>query len=193
MDADDFNELLVNARQVGKLVAAIFEGATDEDFNLEAALRRYPVVSLSLAAGAGMLGGWWVARRTRSTPQISPPKPPSRVATLAEQARELTAELKTRTEAARRQSPEDPLAYIDVVMPGGADRVREFLPEGTADEVAAAAKSWLDTFLEPRLRQGAESLRANAGNGRFGLFMRQTIERWEEPDGEDEPPRQLPG
>jgi hypothetical protein len=193
MDADDFNELLSNARQMGKLVAAIFEGATDEDLNLESALRRYPVVSLSLAAGAGMLGGWWLARRTRSAPQLPPPRQASRVETLVEQARDLTSELKNRTEAVRRQSPEDPLAYLDVVIPGGADRVREILPEGAADEAAAAAKTWLDAVLEPRLREGVETIRTNAIESRFGLFVRQTIERLDEQNGEEEPPRQLPG
>jgi hypothetical protein len=196
MDTDDFNELLSNARQMGKLIAAIFEGATDEDLNLETALRRYPVVSLSLAAGAGMLGGWWLARRTRSSPpaaQLPPPKPSSRVETLVDQARELTGELKNRTDAVRQRSPDDPLAYLDVVIPGGAERVRELLPEGAADEAAAAAKTWLDSVLEPRLKEGMENFRVNAIESRFGLFVRQTIERLDEQDGNEEPPRQLPG
>jgi hypothetical protein len=140
-----------------------------------------------------MLGGWWLARRTRSAPQLPPPRQASRVETLVEQARDLTSELKNRTEAVRRQSPEDPLAYLDVVIPGGADRVREILPEGAADEAAAAAKTWLDAVLEPRLREGVETIRTNAIESRFGLFVRQTIERLDEQNGEEEPPRQLPG
>ena len=73
MQSDDIEELFSQAGHFLKLLRRAFEDVTGEDLDIETAIRHYPLVAVGLAAGAGMLGGWTLARRSK--PQLPPPKP----------------------------------------------------------------------------------------------------------------------
>ncbi|MDQ2742744.1 MAG: DUF883 C-terminal domain-containing protein [Chloroflexota bacterium] len=49
------------------------------------------------------------------------------------------------------------------------ERLRELLPEWNAEEAEAQARAWIDTVVEPRLRETFD-------NSRLGAFFRRTIE-----------------
>ena len=42
------------------------------------------------------------------------------------------------------------------------------------------AKTWVDTVLEPKLRQGIDTMATNVSESKFGSFFRQTLARFEE-------------
>ena len=62
MQGDEFDDLLRQARHVGKILTAVYKEVTGEELDLEQAVRHYPLVALGLAAGAGALAGWWIGR-----------------------------------------------------------------------------------------------------------------------------------
>jgi hypothetical protein len=83
----------------------------------------------------------------------------------------------------RRPAPEPPppskkktMDFLEDLFPKQVNRMKDVLPEGTAEDAATAARNWMDTVLEPRLRQGIDS----ASETRFGSFVRQTIRKLEQ-------------
>jgi hypothetical protein len=61
------------------------------------------------------------------------------------------------------------------------DRVRRVLPEAVADDAAAMARNWVDD-LEPRLKEGLETVVSNMSEGRFGAFLRGAMQRMDPGD-----------
>src|SRR5437763_10932800 len=134
MEQSDFDELIQGAKQFGAHLATVYRELTGEDLDIETAIRHYPLVAIGVAAGAGAVGGWFVARRGRKQlPAPSPPPPPS--------------------------PPH--LSYVERLIPEGLERVREILPESFAEEAATQARAWVEDVLEPRLKEGMESAVSN--------------------------------
>lgn len=178
MNSNEFDDLMAQAKHIGKVLATLYEDVTGEEFDLEGAIRHYPLVALGLALGAGALGGWWIARRAR--PQLPPAPPPK---SQLDSLRSLGARLRPRTEPAPGQEPVGPLDYLEHLVPGGVDKVREYLPDVTPEEATAMAKEWLDTFVEPRLKQSFDNL-----DSKLGAFFKQQLQRLEGDDRPEEPP-----
>lgn len=141
MQPSDYDDLLARFRQLSTVFGTIYRDVTGEDFDLEGAVRHYPLVSLGLAAGAGLLGGIWLARRPRA--QLPPPPPPA---------------------------PLKPFDYLEQLLPQPFERVRRALPEMTSEDASAIARTWLESVIEPGLKDTMES-------SKFGLFLRRTLER----------------
>jgi hypothetical protein len=98
----------------------------------------------------------------------------------------------------RKQLPEPPppskkktMEFLEDLFPKQVNRMKEVLPEGAAEDAATAARNWMDTVLEPKLRQGIDS----ASETRLGSFVRETIRKLEQTgdteldEPEDSPPR----
>ncbi len=129
MDPRDFDDLIAKYRQVAEAFGTVYRDITGEEFDLEGAVRHYPLVSLGIAAGTGLFAGMWIARRQRQ--ELAPPPPPT----------------------AQR-----PFDYLEHLLPEPFGRMRQVLPEITSEEAASAARDWLDS-VEPRLRDAMESTR----------------------------------
>ena len=157
MEQSDFDELLSAARQIAGVLRIAFREVADDEVELESMIRHYPVTALGLAAGAGAVAGWWFGRRRapRQAQQPAPPTPPARST--------------------------GPLQYIeDLLPPGSIERVRSALPDPVRDEVSAAARTWVDTVLEPRLRQGLDNAATAFAETRFGAILKQAAEHLEQ-------------
>lgn len=141
MQPSDFDDLIARFRQVTAVFGTIYQDITGEEFDLEGAVRHYPLVSLGLAAGTGLLAGVWIARRPQA--QLPPPPPPT---------------------------PSNPFDYFEQLLPQPFERVRRALPDMTGEEAGAIARNWLDSVIEPGLRDTIESTK-------LGLFLRRTFER----------------
>jgi hypothetical protein len=182
MNSNEFDDLVAQAKQIGKVLATLYEDVTGEELDLEGAIRHYPLIALGLALGAGALGGLWITRRARS--QLPPPpQPKSQLDSTFDSLRSLGARFRQRSERTPGQEPVGPLDYLEQLLPGGVDKVREFLPEVTPEEATAVAQEWLDSFVEPKLKQGLDNL-----ENRFGAFFRQQLQRLEDKEGPEEPP-----
>jgi hypothetical protein len=148
MDQPEFDELLTTARQIATILRTVFRDVTDEESELEALIRHFPLVAIGLAAGTGTLVGWWIGRKRRELPSGESAKP---------------------------------LNYLQRILPAGSlDRVRDAVPEPVRDEAAAAAKAWVDNVLEPRLKQGLETVAASVAETRLGVMFREIAERMEQ-------------
>ena len=169
MESNEFDELLQHAKEVGKALHTFYREVTGEELNIEGAIRHYPLVAVGLAAGAGAVGGWWLARKRQPQlppPAASPPVEPSRT------FRELTTRLRTWTEGEQ-----------------GIERVRNLVPEPLRDEAAAMAQNWVDTVLEPRVKEGLDKTVSRVSGSKLGSFLQQQMQRLEEQEHElpDEP------
>src|SRR5437588_942758 len=71
MDSSDFDELIDQAKQIGKMLGDLFEEVTGDEFDLEGTIKHYPLIALGLGLGAGTIAGWWVGSRRR--PALPPP------------------------------------------------------------------------------------------------------------------------
>jgi hypothetical protein len=155
MEQHDLDELLAYARQAGQILKTIFKDLTDEELELESAVRNYPILALAVAAGAGAAAGWWAANRRRGAlppPAVSPDEPSS------------------------------PMSLLEQRFPS-VERIRKSIPESMTDDAAALAKNWMDNVLEPRLKQGVDSLSANMAESKWGSLFRQAMQRMD--SGED--------
>lgn len=150
MDTGEFDELFESATTVLRAIRNVYGEVVGEEFDLESALKNYPLLLLGVAAGAGFLGGWWAARRRG--PKALPG--PAAAGTA-------------------------PLDVLERLFPAQVGKLRAVLPEGAADEAANAAKQWVDSVIEPRLKERLDA----ASGSRFGLFVRDTFQRFDR--GED--------
>lgn len=128
MQPRDFDDLVARVRQVAAVFGTIYQDVTGEEFDLEGAVRHYPLVSLGVAAGAGLLAGVWIARRPQA--QLPPPPPPT---------------------------PSRPFDYLEQLLPQPLERMRRAFPEMMGDEAGAVARNWFDSVIEPGLRDTLES------------------------------------
>jgi hypothetical protein len=194
MESSEFDELLKQAKQILSQLKEAYREVAGEELDLEGAVKHYPLLALTLAAGVGAVGGWFVGRRMRPPPQplqLPPPKPQSRLDRTWQSAREMGEKLKERHDAAPEGSPPTPLDYLETLMPEKMEHVREILPEGTTEDMAARAREWMDTRVEPKLQQGLE----RAAGSKLGVFVRETLQRLESrqngdtelPDHREEP------
>jgi len=178
MEPSGFNDLFARAQQIGKLLANTFEDVTGEDLDLESAVRHYPLIALGLAAGAGLVGGWWIGHRAGQ----APPSPAQPALQDGGWLRDLRARLAARNGTPPTGQPPTPLDFLDQLIPGSAETVRGLLPEGASEEAASVARDWLSNVVEPRLRQGLENAVESASRTTFGAFLRETLEWLEPPD-----------
>lgn len=157
MEPDEWARLERDARQIGKILAATFEGVTGEPLALDNVVRRYPLATVGVAAGAGAILGMWFARR--QTPALPAPPPPV------------------------QRVPLSPLEYLEQAIPAGLDRAVEALPE----EAAGLADAFVHHVVEPRLREGLDSLASAASEGRLGHLFRDAFRRRPVIDHESSP------
>jgi hypothetical protein len=73
-----------------------------------------------------------------------------------------------------------PRDVLENLFPSGVEKVRDVLPDVVSEEAAAMAKTWVDTVLEPKLRQGIDTMATNVSESKLGTFFRQTLARYEE-------------
>lgn len=146
MEKNDFDDLLNQANEIRKALARAYKDVTGEDLDLEGAFRHYPLLAIGVSAGVGAVGGWWIARRGRAA-ELSSPAPPPAVET------------------------SKPLQYLEGLLPGTAERMRERLPEITVpEEMKQVARSWFDNVVEPRLRQNLDHLAAQVDETLGGIL-----------------------
>ncbi|MBV9282334.1 MAG: hypothetical protein JOZ41_19810, partial [Chloroflexi bacterium] len=157
---------------------------TGEDFDLESAIRHYPLVALGVAAGLGAVGGWWLGRRSR--PQLPAPQPKSQLESTFESLRDLGSRLAHPSPG--DQGHEGPLGYLEQLVPEGLETVRKALPELTSEETISQAKTWFETVVEPKLKEGLDNV---VSQSRVGSFLKDvlrqadTSEETHLPDPED--------
>jgi hypothetical protein len=149
MEQGDFDELLTYARQAGQVLKTVFKDLADEELDLENAIRHYPVLALSLAAGVGAAAGWWAAQRRRSA------LPPPEDAPIP---------------------PDSPLSYLEQKFPS-VERLRKAVPESVSEDAAALARNWMDNVLEPKLKQGVDTLSANMAESKWGARFKQAMQK----------------
>lgn len=159
MNSGDWDEIIVQAGQAASIARTVFKDLTGEEFDLESGIRHYPLVALGLAAAAGAAGGWWFTRGSR--PQLPPP-------------------------AVAPPEPgvfSEPLAFIEDVLPGALDRVRDALPEvSVPSEVRERALGWLNSVGEKQLRKNFGEFTESVDTKLSGLLKNA----W--PGGEDSSP-----
>lgn len=181
MDSSDFDELIGQARQIGKMLGDLFEEITGDELDLEGTIKHYPLVAIGVGIGAGALAGWWVGSRRH--PQSAPPpaalppdaEPTSGLARLGDLFKNVQS-----TVRGDGESPNHPRDVLENLFPAGAEKVRDVLPDVVSEEAAAMAKTWVDTVLEPKLRQGIDTMATNVSESKLGSFFRQTLARYEE-------------
>ncbi|GAC1463734.1 MAG: hypothetical protein NVS2B16_01220 [Chloroflexota bacterium] len=180
MESRDFDELIAAAQQTGRVLAALLDGATQEDIDLGRAIRNYPVWTLAFVAGAGALGGWWLARAHQS--QAPAPEPP----TPSEAARALLADAGNRLRERAQELVGPQYAareYVDMLLPGGVEA------EAVIEEAGAAARAWVDTVLEPKLKDGFDQAVSSLSRSRISGFLRSPRQD-SQADDADGPPAQ---
>jgi hypothetical protein len=174
MPSDEFDELYLQANRLSKILVSAYRDITGEDLDLEGIVRHYPLVALGLAAGAGALGGWWVARKFQ--PQLPPPRPRSQLDTALDSLRDIGAKFK----AAGQGAPGDeatPWEYVERLLPGALEALRKTFPDANIGQGASPGKNWLDTVLEPELRAGLDNVVSNLSESKVGLYFRQRMRR----------------
>lgn len=163
MDPSDFDELLNRARDARHLLETLYKDVTGEDLDIEGAVRHYPLLAVGLAAGAGVLGGWWLGRKQQ--PQLPPP-PPERA-------------------PSRFEGLGNPFEMLEGFIPGAAEKVRERMPEVVvSEEVKTIARTWISGVLEPKLK-------GTGNDATLGGILRHVVQRMdtsEDIELEDAPP-----
>lgn len=181
MDSSDFDELIDQAKQIGKLLGELFEEVTGEEFDLEGTIKHYPLIAIGLGLGAGAIAGWWVGSRRR--PALPPPShtlsPPTEGTTGLGRLGDLFKSTPS-SSAGEAEAKSNPLDMLENLFPSGVEKVRDVLPDVVSEEAAAMAKTWVDTVLEPKLRQGIDTMATNVSESKLGTFFRQTLARYEE-------------
>lgn len=158
MEPIDFEELLAQARHTGAIIRTVYRDITGEDLDLESAVRHYPLIALSLAAGAGATGGWWFARKRQA--QLPAPETPTRAPLPPAQ-------------------PSRSREYLEEMLPGAVERMRDALPEiYVSEELKARARGWLGNIVEEQLRQNVDTVVENVDT-RLATFFRRTMQRFE--------------
>jgi hypothetical protein len=160
MEQRDFDELIAYARQAGQLLKTVFKDLADEELDLESAVRSYPILALTLAAGAGAAAGWWAAHRRRA---VLPPPPP-------ESGSDQTTQT-TKT-----------ASYLEQRFPN-VERLRKAIPDSMKDDAATMARNWMDSLLEPKIRQGVDNLSANVAESKWATLIKQAVQKMD--SGED--------
>lgn len=195
MDSGDFEDLIGQAKQIGTMLGDLFEDITGEEFDLEGTIKHYPLVAIGLGLGVGAIAGWWVGSRRRSAlPPPSQVSPPSTEA--ASGFGRIGEVMKGIQSAAARggEATDHPRDVLEHLFPSGVEKVRDVLPDVVSEEAAAMAKTWVDTVLEPKLRQGIDTVTTNVTEGKIGTFFRQTLARYEKSEDQHledpEPPAQ---
>src|SRR5438270_9696 len=85
MESNNFDDLFGQAGAIVRALRDTYREVTGEELDLESGLRNYPLLVIGLAAGVGVLGGWWIGRRNSravlppptSSPTPTPPPPPA--------------------------------------------------------------------------------------------------------------------
>jgi len=160
---EDLEELAKRAAFVARILRILYRGVAGEELNLESGIRHRPLLSLGIATGIGALAGWWLS--DRASHRWPPPPEPT------------------------------PLDYLDEIIPGGLDRVRnEIIPGGvervrgalpaSREEAVSNARAWLDTVLEPKIKEGLESVAENVPEDRVRTFLRDAARRLGNDDGQ---------
>lgn len=193
MDTSDFDELIGQAKQIGKMLGDLFEEVTGEEFDLEGSIKHYPLIALGVGLGAGALAGWWLGSRHR--PALPPPQqalPPG--AETSGGFGRLGDLFKGVQNSAKGEGTNHPRDVLEHLFPSGVEKVRDVLPDVVSEEAAAMAKTWVDTVLEPKLRQGIDTMATSVSESKLGSFFRQTLARYEETEDhhldDPEPPPQ---
>ncbi len=181
MDSSDFEELIGQARQIGKMLGDLFEEVTGDEFDLEGTIKHYPLIALGVGLGAGAIAGWWVGSRRHSA--LPPPQaalPPE--AESGSGFGRLGELFKNVQNAAKGdgEGTNHPRDVLENLFPSGVEKVRDVWPDVVSEEAAAMAKTWVDTVLEPKLRQGIDTMATNVSESKIGTFFRQTLARYEE-------------
>jgi hypothetical protein len=158
MHEHEYDELFNQARHIGKTLAAVYREVTGEDLEVESAIRHYPLFAVVLAAGAGALGGFWMGRRGQK--QLPPPKPNTSIDRILDLNQR-------RKEASQRGESLSPLDFVEHLLPPGME----------LEDAAQSAREWAGKQLEPRLREGMESVLENMSGFQLGSFLRQSIRR----------------
>lgn len=179
MDSSDFDDLIGQAKQIGKVLGDLFEEVTGEELDLEGAIKHYPLIALGVGLGVGAIAGWWVGSKRR--PALPPPdalpqvSPPSGLGRLGELLKGIQS-----SSTGEGEGTNHPRDVLENLFPSGVEKVRDVLPDVVSEEAAAMAKTWVDTVLEPKLRQGIDSMTTNVSESKLGTFFRQTLARYEE-------------
>ena len=175
MSSDEFDELYSQANRLSKILVSAYRDITGEDLDLEGIVRHYPLVALGLAAGAGALGGWWVARKFQA--QLPPPTPKSQLDTALDSLRDIRAKFRAAGEGAPGETPARPWEYVEWLLPGALEALRKTFPDANIGQGASPGKNWLDTVLEPELRAGLDNVVSNLSESKVGLYFRQRMRR----------------
>jgi hypothetical protein len=178
MDSSDFDELIDQAKQIGKMLGELFEEVTGEELDLEGTIKHYPLIALGLGLGAGAIAGWWVGSRHR--PALPPPSHTLPPPTEGTTGLGRLGEFFKSSSAGEGEAKSNPLDMLENIFPSGVEKVRDVLPDVVSEEAAAMAKNWVDTVLEPKLRQGIDNMATNVSESKLGSFFRQTLARYEE-------------
>ena len=144
MEQKDFDELVEQVRVLGQSFVHAYREITGEDLDLEGAIRHYPLIAVGLAAGAGAVGGWLLARRGQK--QLPPPQTTPTALDFVERlvpeglemARELLSESLEEAEAAR--------TWVDEVL-------EPSIKEGLQTAVENVERTRFGVFLKDSLRR----------------------------------------
>lgn len=156
MESDDFDAFFGQVRHIGQVFGTVYKDLTGEDFNLESAVRHYPLLALGLGAGAGALAGFWCGHRSR--PQLPPPAP---------------------ERLAPHEHARSPFSYLEEAFPEAVDKVRDALPEIiVSDAVKARARTWMGNIVDSQIRQNVDTF-TDSLDARIATFFRGAMQRLE--------------
>jgi len=151
MDSEAFDGFFKQSRQIAQSLATLFEDLTGEELDVNSTIKHYPLVAAGIAAGAGLAAGLWIGRK--SAPQLPPPKAPPY---------------------------SNPLEYLDQVLPDSLKKVRDFLPESVTDDASLMARTWMEGVLEPKIKQGLDSVAHSVTESKIGVFLKEAYEHMEQ-------------
>lgn len=176
MESKEFDKLLITARETGMLMAMLLEGAADAGVDLRRATRNYRVWATALAVGTAAMGGWWVARRQQL--RELPPPPPTPAETARSFIEDAGSKLLKRVEESVSQP--NVRQAIEHLLPADIE------PEVLVEQAEEKARTFVDTVLEPRLREGIASLDTTLNEGPWSDWINQA-RRFVDPDGTEGP------
>jgi len=169
MDANEYNELRRGARQVAGVLTAVLDGIAEQEPDVERAMRRLPLWAMAFAAGAGAVAGWWYGPRSRPAHTPLPDQ-----VTPQEHARAL---LESAGQTVR--------ARVDEALSGGLDAITALIPEDVIEEAGNAARGWIQSALQDRLRGESQSTTESNVKPGWGTFARDLASLLTPPPADD--------
>lgn len=176
---EDLVDLAKRAAFIARILRILYRGIAGEDLTIESGIKHRPLLSVGLATGVGALAGWWLSDQVHR--RSLPPPEPTAFDYLSDilpgGLDRVRNEIIPGVDRVRNEIIPNGMDRVrNEIIPGGVERVREALP-ASREEAVSNARSWLDTVLEPKIKEGLESAADNVPEDRVSTFLRDAARR----------------